>query len=84
MPEAGAGRTAGIPRPVGVVRAVDPVEGFVIADFGVNRVPASGTEMRARRGDRIVGTIRIVEPSAASLAAADILSGALEAGDLIE
>lgn len=71
-------------RSVGVVRAVDLEERFVIVDFGVNRVPAPGTEMRVRRGNGIVGTVRVAEPSAAPLAAADVLSGAPAAGDLVE
>ena len=71
-------------RAVGTVRAVDLEEGFVIVDFGVNRVPAAGTEMRVRRGGEVVGRIRVVEPAAAPLAAADVVAGAPAAGDLVE
>jgi hypothetical protein len=76
--------SAQTPRSVGIVRVSDLEARFVIVDFGVNRVPPAGTRMRVRRGGRLVGSVRIAEPVSAPLAAADIVEGTAEAGDLLE
>jgi len=57
---------------------------FVIVDFDHGKVPPLHSKLGVYRDQRLVGSIRITAPVKPPFASADILTGALQRGDVVQ
>jgi hypothetical protein len=67
-----------------VLTIVNNSKNFAIVDFGVATIPAEGSELTVYRAGQSVGSIRLTPPIKPPLAAADILTGTLQQGDIVK
>ncbi len=68
----------------GKVVLVNQAKKFLIVDFREAKVPPVRSELGVYRGGVFVGSLRITEPVKPPLASADILSGTLRRGDVVQ
>ncbi len=73
-----------VPQFVGRVVLLNTKKGFVVVDFHGSRVPPVQSELGVYRDGVFVGSLRITDPVKPPLASADVLTGTLRRGDVVQ